>query len=109
MLPPNAEKVFSMCRSQSDADEAARTAQSFDGAVVLTYRGEQVIVSGIPFVSDVLPQVLTFVVTKEQADQIERAVELASDGTPGRDRKAKGLANLASRFLAEPAERVGAQ
>lgn len=47
-----------------------------------------------------LPQVLTFVVTKEQADQIELAVELASDGTPGRDRKAKGLANLAARFLA---------
>lgn len=47
-----------------------------------------------------LPQVLTFVVTKEQADQIERAVELASDGTPGRDRKAKGLANLAAKFLA---------
>ena len=27
------------------------------------------------------------------------SVELASDGTPGRDRKAKGLANLARRFL----------
>lgn len=47
-----------------------------------------------------LPQVLTYVVSKEQADQIERAVELASDGTPGRDRKAKGLANLAAKFLA---------
>lgn len=47
-----------------------------------------------------LPQVLTFVVTAAQAEQIERAVELASDGTPGRDRKAKGLANLAAKFLA---------
>lgn len=56
-----------------------------------------------------LPQVLTYVVTPAQAEQIERAVELASDGTPGRDRKAKGLANLAAKFLAEPAERLAAQ
>jgi ParB-like chromosome segregation protein Spo0J len=49
----------------------------------------------------VLPRVMTFVVTPEQEEIIERAVELASDGTPGRDRKAKGLANLAKRFLEE--------
>ncbi len=47
----------------------------------------------------VLPRVLTYVVTPEQQELIERAVELASDGTPGRDRKAKGLANLARDFL----------
>ena len=47
----------------------------------------------------VLPRVMTFVVTPEQEELIEQAVELASDGTPGRDRKAKGLANLAKRFL----------
>lgn len=49
----------------------------------------------------VLPRVLTFVVTPAQEELIERAVEMASDGTAGRDRKARGLANLASRFLAE--------
>lgn len=49
----------------------------------------------------VLPRILTFVVTPEQEELIERAVEMASDGTPGRDRKAKGLANLAQRFLEE--------
>ena len=49
----------------------------------------------------VLPRVLTFVVTAEQEELIERAVELASDGTPGRDRKARGLANLATHFLKE--------
>ena len=47
----------------------------------------------------VLPRVLTFVVSPEQEAVIDRAVELASDGTPGRDRKAKGLANLARSFL----------
>ncbi len=47
----------------------------------------------------VLPRVLTYVVTPEQQEVIEHAVELASDGTPGRDRKAKGLANLARDFL----------
>ena len=47
----------------------------------------------------VLPRIMTFVVTPEQEDVIDRAVEMASDGTPGRDRKAKGLANLAQRFL----------
>src|SRR5712692_2910089 len=51
----------------------------------------------------VLPRVMTFVVTPEQEELIEQAVELASDGTPGRDRKAKGLTNLAKRFLAEKA------
>jgi ParB-like chromosome segregation protein Spo0J len=47
----------------------------------------------------VLPRILTFVVTPEQEELIERAVEMASDGTQGRDRKARGLANLATRFL----------
>ena len=47
----------------------------------------------------VLPRVMTFVVTPEQEQDIEQAVELASDGTAGRDRKAKGLANLARQFL----------
>ncbi len=47
-----------------------------------------------------LPRVMTFVVTPEQEELVERAVELASDGTPGRDRKAKGLTNLAHHFLA---------
>ena len=47
----------------------------------------------------VLPRVMTFVVTPEQEELIERAVELASDGTTGRDRKARGLGNLARSFL----------
>ena len=47
----------------------------------------------------VLPRVLTFVVSPEQEELIDRAVELASDGTAGRDRKAKGLVNLARSFL----------
>lgn len=47
----------------------------------------------------VLPRVMSFVVTPEQEELIEQAVEAASDGTPGRDRKARGLANLARRFL----------
>ena len=47
----------------------------------------------------VLPRVLTYIVTPEQQELIDRAVELASDGTAGRDRKAKGLANLARDFL----------
>ena len=38
----------------------------------------------------VLPRVLTFVVSPEQEELIDRAVELASDGTEGRDRKAEG-------------------
>ena len=49
----------------------------------------------------VLPRVMSFVVTPEQEKTIEQAVELASDGTPGRDRKAKGLANLARHYLQE--------
>jgi ParB-like chromosome segregation protein Spo0J len=49
----------------------------------------------------VLPRVLTFVVTPEQEQIIEQAIELASDGVRGRDRKARGLANLARRFLEE--------
>jgi hypothetical protein len=49
----------------------------------------------------VLPRVLSFVVTPDQEKVIEEAVELASDGTPGRDRKAKGLTNLARHFLKE--------
>ena len=49
----------------------------------------------------VLPRVLTFVVSPEQEELIDRAVELASDGTAGRDRKARGLANLAKRFLTD--------
>lgn len=51
----------------------------------------------------VLPRVMTFVVSPEQEKVIEQAVELASDGVPGRDRKARGLANLAQRFLKERA------
>ena len=47
----------------------------------------------------VLPRVLTFVVTPEQEQVIEQAVEAASDGTVGRDRKARGLANLARHFM----------
>ena len=46
-----------------------------------------------------LPRVMTFVVTPDQEQIIDQAVELASDGTPGRDRKAKGLANLAQNYL----------
>ena len=49
----------------------------------------------------ILPRVMTFVVTPEQEELIERAVELSSDGTPGRDRKARGLANLARHFLGD--------
>ena len=47
----------------------------------------------------VLPRVMSFVVSPEQEELIEEAVELASDGTPGRDRKARGLSNLAKNFL----------
>lgn len=47
----------------------------------------------------VLPRVMSFVVTPEQEELIEQAVEIASDGTPGRDRKARGLTNLARRFM----------
>ncbi len=47
----------------------------------------------------VLPRVISFVVTADQEQVIEQAVELASDGTPGRDRKARGLTNLARSFM----------
>jgi ParB family chromosome partitioning protein len=47
----------------------------------------------------VLPRVLSFVVSPEQEELIEAAVELASDGTPGRDRKARGLTSLARHFM----------
>jgi hypothetical protein len=46
-----------------------------------------------------LPVVIHFVVSHEQAELIETAVERASDGVVGRDRKARGLVNLAKRFL----------
>ena len=49
----------------------------------------------------VMPRVMTFVVTPEQEETIEQAVELASDGVAGRDRKARGLANLARHYLGE--------
>lgn len=47
----------------------------------------------------VLPRVLTYVVTADQQQVIERAVEAASDGTPGRDRKARGLFHVSTHFL----------
>ena len=37
----------------------------------------------------------------EQEELIETAVEAASDGTPGRDRRARGLTNLSRRYLEE--------
>jgi len=46
-----------------------------------------------------LPIVIHFVVSHEQAVLIDTAIEKASDGTVGRDRKARGLANLAKHFL----------
>jgi ParB-like chromosome segregation protein Spo0J len=54
----------------------------------------------------VLPRVISFVVTPEQEELIETAIEKASDGTPGRDRKAKGLTNLARTFLEEDGDAV---
>jgi len=51
-----------------------------------------------------LPRVMTFVVSPEQEELIDKAVELASDGVAGRDRKARGLANLAKGFLDGRAE-----
>jgi len=57
----------------------------------------------------VLPRVMTFVVTPEQEDLIEQAVEAASDGTAGRDRKARGLANLARHFMETPRHGSGTQ
>ena len=46
-----------------------------------------------------LPVVIHFVVSHEQAELIDSAIERASDGVAGRDRKARGLVNLAKRFL----------
>jgi ParB-like chromosome segregation protein Spo0J len=46
-----------------------------------------------------LPVVIHFVVSHEQAELIDTAIERASDGTAGRDRKARGLANLAQHYL----------
>jgi len=46
-----------------------------------------------------LPVVIHFVVSHEQAELIDSAVERASDGVAGRDRKARGLVSLAKRFL----------
>ena len=46
-----------------------------------------------------LPVVIHFVVSHEQAELIDAAIERASDGTVGRDRKARGLANLAKIYL----------
>ena len=57
----------------------------------------------------VLPRVMSFVVTPEQEQLIEAAVEAASDGTPGRDRKARGLANLAQHFMEDRDETVADQ
>jgi ParB-like chromosome segregation protein Spo0J len=54
----------------------------------------------------VLPRVISFVVTAEQEELIETAIEKASDGTPGRDRKAKGLTNLAKNFLEDGGDAV---
>ncbi len=56
----------------------------------------------------VLPRVMSFVVSPEQEELIEQAVELASDGIPGRDRKARGLTNLARRFLGERRDEAAA-
>lgn len=52
------------------------------------------------------PNVIQFVVTQEQQDVIEQAIELASDGTPGRDRRARGLLNLARTWLGSNPEAV---
>ena len=53
----------------------------------------------------VLPRVLSFVVTADQERVIDEAVELASDGAPGRDRKARGLSNLAMHYMKERHEK----
>ncbi len=57
----------------------------------------------------VLPRVMSFVVTPEQEELIEQAVELASDGTAGRDRKARGLANLAQHYMEDRDETIARQ
>lgn len=57
----------------------------------------------------ILPRVMSFVVTPEQETLIERAVEMASDGTRGRDRKARGLSNLARHYLEGRSDAEGSQ
>jgi len=57
----------------------------------------------------VLPRVMSFVVSPEQEELIEQAVEMASDGVAGRDRKARGLANLARRFMEGHSDGEGTQ
>jgi ParB-like chromosome segregation protein Spo0J len=54
----------------------------------------------------VLPRVMSFVVSPEQEQLIEEAVERASDGTPGRDRKARGLTNLAKHYMEDRDEKT---
>ena len=54
-----------------------------------------------------LPVVMSFVVSHEQSELIEQAVDMASDGTPGRDRRARGLVNLAQGFLEKRSETDG--
>jgi ParB-like chromosome segregation protein Spo0J len=54
-----------------------------------------------------LPVLLHYVVTPEQAQVIDAAVERASDGVAGRDRKARGLFNLARRYLGEASHGTG--
>ncbi len=57
----------------------------------------------------VLPRVMSFVVSKEQEEMIERAIDQASDGKEGRDRKSRGLFNLAKSFLAGISDAEGHQ
>lgn len=52
----------------------------------------------------VMPKVVHFVLTPEQEELVMNAVERASDGTPGKDRKARGLVKLAEHFMKEKAD-----
>jgi ParB-like chromosome segregation protein Spo0J len=54
-----------------------------------------------------LPVLLHFVVSHEQAELIDAAIERASDGSVGRDRKARGLANLAKHYLSMSGNATG--
>lgn len=54
----------------------------------------------------VMPRVMSFVVTPEQEELISNAIEKASDGKPGKDRKAKGLFNLAQFYLEKNDEQM---
>ncbi len=51
------------------------------------------------------PELFARIVAEEAGQRppasAEEAVALASDGTPGRDRKAQGLTNLAKQYLEE--------